>query len=284
MDHGSELTLDDLFGLARFSLRKRFTDADDGRDAVAQRRSRLRSNLLVRFAMVLTTLRMTDDDVTHAEFLQHRGRLLAGESALRLGRYILRTQGDRRTGNQRLNLCQIRRRHAYRDVAAGEATPASNAFTSASLAARLPFIFQLPAISFFFFISLLLTRSARSCRCAGWIPSGCAPARHRSVRRGSKLLWMTGLTAPLSSNGHTFSRNALAIAPLKAIGRGRSVDPVMVSRLRSTRPALISLLTPPCTAMITAGHPRPGTRSRAPRSAGRPCRAPRRRPFRRSGA
>src|SRR5690606_28755253 len=54
----------------------------------------------------------------------------------------------------------------------------------------------------------------------------------------ANVLWMTGRTRPAASRGHTCSRNARAMAPLNATGRGRSVEPVMVSRRRSTSPAL----------------------------------------------
>ena len=77
----------------------------------------LAATSLVGLAVVLAPLRMADDRVAHAEVLQHRRRLLAGEGALRLRRDVLRAQRDRRARHQRLHLRQVRRRHAHRDVA-----------------------------------------------------------------------------------------------------------------------------------------------------------------------
>jgi hypothetical protein len=115
------------------------------------------------------------------------------------------------------------------------------------LLALLPFIFQLP------------TTSGRR------LPARCdAGARsprqhqladvlvrlHELVRLrplgGGKTWWITGLTAPDSSQGHAVLRSDAAICALNATGRGRSVEPVIVSgaaargwRRRSTarRPA-----------------------------------------------
>ncbi len=150
VDHGGQLALDDFFGLPGFALCQRFADADDGRDAVRQRGGGLGGHQLVGLAVVLAALRMADDGVAHAEVLQHGRRLLAGEGALRAA--PTHPARPARSASRPTSACTCARYGAGTHtaiVARRRAdTPASSAFTSASLAARLPFIFQLPAISF----------------------------------------------------------------------------------------------------------------------------------------
>ena len=129
---------------------------------------------------------------------------------------------------------------------------ATSARSSASLAARLPFIFQLPTTSLRRMSSRhrrASPRSARACRCAGSIPSARAPC---AASAGRERLWITGLIcAGFEQRPDLLLAATAAIAALNATGRGRSVEPVIVSRRRSTRPASNSLLVPPCTAMMT---------------------------------
>src|SRR3954451_1729896 len=75
----------------------------------------------------------------------------------------------------------------------------------------------------------------------------CASAAFAS----GKVLKITGLTLPAESSGQTFSLSSPAIAALSATGRGRSVEPVRVRRLRITGSTLSSTLGPRRKAMLT---------------------------------
>jgi hypothetical protein len=145
--------------------------------------------------MVLAALRMADDGITHTELAQHRGRHLTGEGAGGLAGHVLRTQGDGAAGQQPCTCARYGRWHADRNVAGGDpCRPASTALTSASLAARLPFIFQLPAISF-----LVSCRTPGQNELADVLVGFHQRVRTRGAtghprRQGRRtLLWITGL-------------------------------------------------------------------------------------------
>ncbi len=65
VNHCSELALDHLLGLTSFTLLQGFTHTDDGRDALSQRSLRLGGNHCIRLTVVLATLRVTHERVTH---------------------------------------------------------------------------------------------------------------------------------------------------------------------------------------------------------------------------
>ena len=186
VDHGRQLALDHLLGLAGLALGQRLADADDGRDAAAPAPPcAFSATSASRFAVVLAALGMADDGVAHAELVQHRRRHFAGVGAL----LVLPTRPARpaRASSRPAAICSCARYGAGTQTATSQAAcscPATSARTSASLAARLPFIFQLPAISLLLrHVFRSSTRSARSCRCAGSIPSARAPRRPRPPGR-----------------------------------------------------------------------------------------------------
>ena len=113
--------------------RQRFADADDRRDAAGQRGLGLVGHQRVGFAVVLAPLRMADDGIAHAEFLQHGGRHLAGVGALRRApTHPARPARCGEPATQRLHLRQVRRGHADGDIAGRLlGSPASNALAPA---------------------------------------------------------------------------------------------------------------------------------------------------------
>ena len=80
---------------------------------------RFGSHHSIGFAVVLTTLRVTDDGKANTEFTQHSSRQLAGVSALIVGGHILRAPKQWRTTGQLLQLRQINRRHTNSCLARG---------------------------------------------------------------------------------------------------------------------------------------------------------------------
>ena len=68
-----------------------------------------------------------------------------------------------------------------------------------------------------------------------WFDSMSACALAASA--AGKTWWITGLTAPDSSQGHAVLRSASAIFALKATGRGRSVEPVIHQVFAAARAA-----------------------------------------------
>ena len=83
---------------------------------------------------------------------------------------------------------------------------------------------------------------------------------------------------PASSSGQTCCCSAAAIAPFSATGRGRSVEPVSVSRRCIIVRMLICALTPPMNGdAAPAARPSRARRCCAGRSRRRPCRGRRRR-------
>src|SRR5690606_1385912 len=66
-----------------------------------------------------------------------------------------------------------------------------------------------------------------------------------------KVACTTGLMLPASSRGQACLRKDLAMAPLNSTGRGRSVEPVIVSRRRRIWLPSTSARAPPSKAMMT---------------------------------
>ena len=150
VDHGRQLALDDVLGRAGFALGQRLADADDGRDARASAALALSATSASVSPWYWRRSEWPTMRVAHAEFLQHGGRHLAGVGALlvRATRPARRAPAPSRHAASALAPGKARARR--RRLAAGaRRMPAITARTSASLAAMLPFIFQLPAMSFF---------------------------------------------------------------------------------------------------------------------------------------
>ena len=55
-----------------------------------------------------------------------------------------------------------------------------------------------------------------------------------AARASGNVAWITGRTVPAARSGHTCASSAAAMAPFSAGVRGRSVEPVRVSRRRIT--------------------------------------------------
>src|SRR6185369_13869000 len=247
MDHRGHLPLDDVHRPAGFALGQRLADAHDRRDAGRQRGLGLVGHDGIGFAVVLAALRVADDRIAHAEFLEHGGRDFARVGALHMLRHVLRAEFQRRARAQRIHLRRVRRGHADRRRASGVPhaldQSADQGLVGRGIAVHLPVACdQLSFHACSDQVSTILPMC--------WFDSmsSCALA----ASPAGKTLWMTGLMAPLSSSGQTLALSERAIAALNSTGRGRRVEPVTASRLRSTRPALNSLFTPPCTAMIAS--------------------------------
>jgi hypothetical protein len=191
VDHRRQLALDHFFGLPGFALRQRFAHTHDRRDALGQRSLGLVGHQRIGLAVVLAALRMADDGITHAKLAQHGGRHLAGVGArLVAADTSCAPSASAEPLPQRLHLGQIRRGHAHRHVTGGGRPARRTARTSASLAARLPFIFQLPAMSFF----LVMHHQVKTILPMCWLDSISACAGGRIGR--AKVLWITGLDGP----------------------------------------------------------------------------------------
>src|SRR5690606_25484753 len=80
--------------LPRLAHVQALADADDRRHVRAERRLRLRAHQRVVLAVVLTTLRVPDDDVADAELGEHRRRDLARVGAAGVRRHVLRAVAD----------------------------------------------------------------------------------------------------------------------------------------------------------------------------------------------
>ena len=160
-------------------------------------------------------LRMADDDVAAAELREHRRRHLAGEGAAARGwSSPARPSAIGAALQQPSATCaEVGRRHADGDARPDTVPRSRSAASSASLAARLPFIFQLPA-----------TRPARPLApalttCSTILPmcrfdsiSACASRR----LGGREDLWITGLTrAALEPAARPCCFSAAAIARLE---------------------------------------------------------------------
>ena len=150
VDHRRQLALDDLLGLPGFALGQRLADADDRRHAVRQRGLAFSATSASLSPWYCAPLGVADDGVA-----ARRTRAASPPTPRRC----------RRPARAPRQSCAPSAIGAARDAApatcarygagtqtatsqAGGADACSSACSSASLAARLPFIFQLPAISF----------------------------------------------------------------------------------------------------------------------------------------
>ena len=148
VDDRRQLALDDAVGLARLALRERLADADDRRELVRERGLGLVGDELVALGVQRAALGVADDHVAAAELGQHRRRHLAGVGARLVRRAVLRAPGDGRAGEQLAAAARgtgTARTRPHRS--AMRRAPTSSSASSAALAARLPFIFQLPTTS-----------------------------------------------------------------------------------------------------------------------------------------
>ena len=116
VDHGGQLALDDLLGLAHFTLGQGLADADDRRDAAGERRLGL-SATSASVRLVMAALGMAHDGVAHAELLEHGGGNFAGVGAVAWGRDVLRAPALRAGTEPRHLHCAGRRGDADRHQA-----------------------------------------------------------------------------------------------------------------------------------------------------------------------
>lgn len=106
-------------GLTGFVLREHFTHTSGRCDAVFGRAQGPGRHLRIGSTVIRPTFRVPDDHVVATKFRQHRRCRFVRRGAACFSRNIPYTPCYRRTGEQRLALCQIRKWRTYHQRGGG---------------------------------------------------------------------------------------------------------------------------------------------------------------------